>query len=157
MTDLELRQLVLDLMAQGFTMAEIAQRPGLPTVAQLSAELARDSGFAEAVSRARRLGAHFMAERGVAAVDAVDVAGEHARNELLKARLRCDARFKLAAAWSPSDFGNKSGMVTVNTAPVTLALGGDQLRILARLAMGALSQTIESDAAPLQLATPKER
>lgn len=156
LSDPEQRQRLLDLISQGFTITECAQLPGMPSAAQVAAEQARDSAFADAVSRARTCGAHWLAERGLAIVDAVDVTSPTVKNDLYKAKLRCDARFKLAAAWSPREFGSKAEPVTVANQAINLQLDAHQLRVLAQLAMGALNRS-EDERAPLQLAAPKER
>lgn len=157
LSDPEKRQALLDLIAQGMTITEIAQLPGMPSAADVAAEQARDSNFSDAVTRARTHGAHWLAERGLAIVDSVDVTSPTVKNDLYKAKLRCDARFKLAAAWSPREFGSKAEPVNITNQSVQLQLDPHQLRVLAQLAIRSLSNTSEADAAPLQLATPKER
>jgi hypothetical protein len=99
-----------------------------------------------------------MPELAARAIEIADTAveGETAA-QVARARLRVDARFRLAAAWNGSTFGNRPSLtVHSSSQPVSLGLTPEQVRRLARLAREAIAET-EPEVSTLRQLAPVRR
>jgi hypothetical protein len=129
----ELAERVLELTRQGYTLLEIGTYPDCPSVDTIQRWEAQRPDFCGALSRAREAGAHALTARAIQIAD-TGVEGETSA-QVARARLRVDARFRLAAAWNGPAYGNRASLAVHNPNPQPgLALSPEQIRRLASLA-----------------------
>lgn len=96
------REAVLSIVSQGVTLTKACEIEGMPSYYRVTREVMRSSGFAEALSRARELGASAMADK------VIDIADEIAPDSaaVQRNRLRMEARIK-HAGWHNSRYSDR--------------------------------------------------
>jgi hypothetical protein len=130
-------QLVCDMIADGYTVAEIAQREGMPSRHAIADWAARVPEFGAALTRARGKQATAIAERGFAQAWDPDLQPEHVQ----RARLRFDAARWLASTIDPARYGSRADLSVTVTDPDTQQRAAQQrqelIAALQRLAVPA--------------------
>jgi hypothetical protein len=108
---------ILEGLRDGRVMRELCGIGDMPDRVTIYAWMAADPAFKADVARAREEGADALVENALAIADEVaPVSGDVA-----KARLRADMRMKIAAAYQPGTYGNRS-TVQINSAPPPLSV-----------------------------------
>lgn len=117
---------VLDAVARGELLLEVAKKPDLPSRAEIYRELLNER-WRDAYARARELQAHAIAEKAVNDV-------ENTRDDANLARLKFDARRWLVGKIAPRIYGDKiEHKVEVGESYIeALRLANDRLRIRER-------------------------
>lgn len=113
---------VLDAVARGELLLEVAKRPDLPSRSEIYRELLNER-WRDAYARARELQAHAIAEKAVNDV-------ENTRDDANMARLKFDARRWLVGKIAPRIYGDKvEHKVEVGESYIeALRLANDRLR-----------------------------
>jgi hypothetical protein len=107
-------QLVCEMIADGFTMTEIAKREGMPSRQALTHWAATVPAFAVALARAREGQASAIAERGFSEAWRDDLAPQ----DIARARLRFDAARWLASVIDPARYGSRADLSVTVIDPV---------------------------------------
>lgn len=111
--DPERKARICEALAEGVPLREICRDPMMPAWRTVYDWEREDPDFAAAIARARRLGAHHIAQD---ALDIADAAPERTERGTIDpgsvqhAKLRVETRLKLLAKWSPRDYGDKIGI-----------------------------------------------
>jgi hypothetical protein len=107
-------QLVCDMIADGFTMTEIAKCEGMPSRQAVEDWAAIVPAFGVALAHAREKQATAVAERGFAEAWREDLAPQ----DIARARLRFDAARWLASVIDPARYGSRADLSVTVIDPV---------------------------------------